>query len=140
LESFRIGPLLTIAYDASLSAVPQIMYVDAAGKTHAIDSRLDQRAGTVSARLTHFSAYLAAATTNDLQWGVPIVETTVTGTVTTSDGGLPVEHAVVQGRSASNFVVQTTTDATGAFSIGVTRELWEFRVTSAPGFHVQQPF
>ena len=132
VDQFGYGPLLTLVYVSASGNAPQVFYLDATGAAQPIDSIVDRGAGTVSAHLSHFSTYLAAST-QARQYGVPVVEATVTGTVSGPDG-VGVAGVVVNGTSDTGFHVQTATDPTGAFSVAVTRGLWTFSAAGAPNF------
>ena len=61
--------------------------------------------------------------TSDLHGGVPVVQTTLTGSVTYPDGS-PIAGVTVTATNSAGWTVAAVTDLSGAFSLGVTYGSW----------------
>ena len=109
------------------SVVVRITRVDGTLPTN-LELDLTDLAGNTSVAAPAFPAAGATVDYFDLNERVPLVEETVTGTVLA--GGAPVVGVLVRGYSDNGFSAHGRTDASGAFSIGVTRGSWWFSLDS----------
>ncbi|HTZ06005.1 MAG TPA: carboxypeptidase regulatory-like domain-containing protein [Gaiellaceae bacterium] len=133
VDHFGALPQLTISYDPnSKLGVPSIYYVDPSGAVQRLDSVVDAANHTVTAYIPHFSTYVAAYSTSDLAFGVPVVEATIVGTVSAPDGS-GIAGATVTASSDTGFNVRAVTDANGEYSLGVTRASWSV-TADIPGY------
>ncbi|HEY2543485.1 MAG TPA: hypothetical protein VGH92_10595, partial [Gaiellaceae bacterium] len=133
IHQFAVPVLLTIAYDPTKGGAPTVYYLDPNGPAVPLATTVDGLTDTASASIQHFSDYVIGVPVDvsQLRTGVPVVETTIDGTVSDSAGALA--GVTVEGSSDTGYTVDGTTDATGAYSLGVTRGLWTISVGSVSG-------
>ena len=130
IDHFAVPPQLTLRYTPGAGSAPTIYYLPTSGVPEALSTTANAVAGTVTADLPHFSLYAAAVPVSSLSFGVPLVEVTVTGTVTgpgITPSPLPGVD-VLATQPANGFQVLTTTDTNGNFSLGLNRNQWTLQI------------
>ncbi|MEX2646227.1 MAG: CARDB domain-containing protein, partial [Gaiellaceae bacterium] len=131
---FERAAEFTIQYSAT-SRPPSIFYLDAEGGAVELDSRVDPGAHTVTARLPHFSTYLAAIPVDVLDDLPPVVETTIEVTVRKPDL-TPLAGQEVEGSSDTEYAVRGVTDSAGVVSFGVSRGHWTFNLEDLSNYRL----